>query len=121
MDTKETTMRTPYNLPSFYKGQLVVLAPALLSARYWGWRRVNQAEYQAWRDSDESKGMDDAGESKLPPRDTHITLVLDRPYEVVRGRVSASYSYGKRTGCMELQCYVTGERFYVERELFKSL
>ena len=114
-------MRTPYNLPTFYKGQLVVLVPARPGTRSWGWRRVNSAEYQAWRDSDESKGMDDAGESKLPPRDTHITLVLDRPYEVVRGRVSASYSYGKRTGCMELQCYVTGERFYVERELFKSL
>jgi len=114
-------MRTPYNLPTFYKGQLVVLTSALHSTRYWGWRRVNQAEYQAWRDSDESKGMDDAGESKLPPRDTHITLVPGRPYEVVRGRVSASYSYGKRTGCMELQCFATGERFYVERELFKSL
>ena len=114
-------MRTPFNLPTFYKGQLVVLAPTRPGVNIWGWRRVNAAEYQAWRDSPESRGMDDAGESKLPPKDTHVSCVPGQVYEVVRGRVSAAYGYGKRTGCMELQCYVTGERFYVERELFKSL
>jgi hypothetical protein len=112
-------MRTPYNLPSFYKGQLVGLAPTRPGTNIWGWRQITAAELQAWRDSPASKGYDDAGESKLPPRQTHISCVPGRPYEVVRGRVSASYSYGKRTGCMELQCFATGERFCVGRELFR--
>lgn len=115
-------MRTPYNIPSFYKGQLVTLSEGGDLRHIYGWRRVTQAEYLAWRASPASQGMDDAGESRLPPRDTHITLVPGRPYEVVRGRVAASQGYGNpRSGCMELQCFTTGERFYVYRTGFKAL
>jgi hypothetical protein len=114
-------MRTPYNLPSFYKGQLVTVADGTNLRHVYGWRRVTHAEYLAWRASPASQGHDDAGESHLPPKDTHITLVPGRPYEVLRGRVAAAQGYGNpRSGCMELQCFTTGERFYAYRESFKT-
>ena len=115
-------MQTPYNIPSFCKGQLVILSEGGEFRRIYGWRRATQAEYLAWKASPESQGLDDAGEWKLPPKDTHITLVPGRPYEVVRGRVAASQGYGNpRSGCMELQCFATGERFYTYREGFRPV
>lgn len=119
-------MQTPFNTPpTFNKGTLVVLKPPMSLPRGWrgptGWRMINGAELQRWYDSPSSKGMDSAGESILPPRDMDIELVEGRAYEVVRGRCSPTRGFHKVTGCMELQCYTTGERFFVKRELFITL
>ena len=56
-------MRTPYNLPTFYKGQLVTVADGTNLRHVYGWRRVTHAEYLAWKASPASQGHDDAGES----------------------------------------------------------
>jgi hypothetical protein len=119
-------MQTPFNTPPiFNKGTLVVLKPPQSLPRGWrgptGWRKINGAELQRWYDSPFSKGMDSAGESILPPLYTDIELVEGRVYEVARGRCSVSRGYHKVTGCMELQCYTTGELFFVKREWFITL
>ena len=115
-------MKKSASIPSFYKGQLVTLNEEPAARHIYGWRKVTEAEYLAWKASVESQGLDDAGEWKLPPRDTHITLVPGRPYEVLRGRVAAAQGYGSdRSGCMELLCFATGERFYAFRTGFKLM
>jgi hypothetical protein len=117
-------MRTPFNSPNFSKGQLVVRADFVKAwdPNGWsrlGWRRATQEEIKRWYESPDSKGMDDTGETKLPPRDVSVKLIEDRVYEVVRGRVSAPRGYDKVPACMEIQCYTTGERFFVKREWFR--
>lgn len=107
------------HIPSFSKGQLIVLLGE--TSHRSGWRRVNGVEYQCWLDSPDSKGFNDAGESKLGPTDTFIKLVVNRPYEVIRARCSAVRGYGALPACVELQCFATGERFFAKRSWFKAM
>lgn len=118
---KETKHGASKGNPSFSKGQLVVYVAWPEASTTHGWRRVNSQEYQRWYNSEDSKGIDDAGESKLGPRDTYINIIEDRPYEVIRARCSASLGYGRESNCMEVFCFVTGERFFVKRFCFKSM
>ena len=104
--------------PSFTPGALVKFTEQHSFGYAYGWRPMNGQEITAWYASDDSKGMDDAGESKLPPRDISISLRRDVFYQVIRGRVSASSGYGKRSGCCELLCFLTGEKFYADRNKF---
>ena len=104
--------------PSFTPGALVKFTEAHSFGYSYGWRPINGQELAAWYASDYSKGMDDTGESKLPPRDVSIPIRRDVFYQVIRGRVSASSGYGKRSGCCELLCFLTGEKFYADRSSF---
>lgn len=117
---KETKRGTSKGNPSFSKGQLVVCVKSRAQGPL-GWRRVNSQERQRWYNSEDSKGIDDAGESKLGPRDTYINIIEARPYEVSRARCSASLGYGRESNCMEIFCFVTGERFFVKRFWFKPM
>ena len=104
--------------PSLTPGALVKFTEQHSFGYAYGWRPINGQELAAWYASDSSKGLDDAGESKLPPRDISISLRRDVFYQVIRGRVSASSGYGKRSGCCELLCFLTGEKFYADRNKF---
>ena len=87
-----------------------------------GRRPVTKEETEAWYASDASKGLDSAGESKLPPRSVWLTLHRDRVYHVVRARCRVSLGWGNPTpGMTELLCTTTGESAYVKRELLKVL
>jgi len=85
----------------FHKGDLVrVKVPdsARCRSRRDLERRPTQAEVQEWRDSPRSKGMDDAGETKLPPQ-----AVVRRPedgetFTVIRGRARSDAGWVKRSG-----------------------
>lgn len=109
---------------SFYKGQLVK-AVKLPGARSWdfgGWRRASSEETREWYTKfheDIRAGRevwhDDAGESRLPPRDTYLEMVEGRIYQVVRGRVQAPCGYRTVKGAVELLCTHSGERFYTRR------
>lgn len=88
---------------------LIVRADAYL------WRPLTYEELQAWKNSDDSKGMTDDGETKLPPRDVYLRAD-GRTYEVLRARVEAPRGYGNPTpGCCEVLS-LDGVCWYVKRE-----
>ena len=67
------------------------------------WRKTTSEEVDAWRNSDASKGMTSAGETKLPPR-TAYRQAGGRTYKVLSGRCtppSKGYSNPERN-CAKL-------------------
>ncbi len=83
-------------------------------------RPVTAEETAAWYDSDASKGMNSAGESKLPPQSRSVTLHRDRVYTVLRARASVRLGWGNKTGGLtKILCTETGEETYVKRDLIE--
>ena len=81
-------------------------------------RPTTQEEQAAWYDTDAAKGMDSAGESKLPPQSYGVTLYRDRVYTVLRARASVRLGWGNKTGGLtKILCTETGEETYVKRHL----
>ena len=123
-------------LPIFRAGQYVRLNAAVSSRFGWssqamvahpvGWRRLSHEEQREWYEQ-HRKGVaegrehpfDSAGEPLLAPQDVYIDVYLDRVYEIVRGRVSAGLGYAKQPGCCLVRCLLTGEEFYVRRNMMK--
>jgi len=69
-----------------------------------------------WRDSDASKGMTSAGETKLPPQSTYVPLHRDRVYQVLRARCRVRLGWGNPTpGLAKILCTQSGEETYVKR------
>jgi hypothetical protein len=110
------------------KGQLVVWdhssygsSPSRFKVLCYGWRPIRSDELAEWYKSDASKGMDDAGETKLPPREVRIEVRQDRVYEVIRARCTSSRDYDTIPKCAELLCFATGERFFIERRKLRHV
>tara|TARA_R100000008_G_scaffold86819_1_gene81844 strand:- start:1883 stop:2284 length:402 start_codon:yes stop_codon:yes gene_type:complete len=83
-------------------------------------RPVTAAETAAWYDSDASKGMNSAGETKLPPQSRRVTLHKDRIYTVLRARCRVRLGYGNPTpGLAKILCTETGEETYIKRHLLE--
>ena len=83
-------------------------------------RPVTPEETTAWYASDASKGMTDAGESKLPPRSAYVPLHQDRIYQVLRARCQVLLGWGNPTpGMAKILCTETGEETYIKRELLE--
>lgn len=83
-------------------------------------RPVTQEETNAWYNSDASKGMNSAGESKLPPQSRYIALHRDRIYQVLRARCRVRLGWGNPTpGMTKILCTQTGEETYVKRDLLE--
>ena len=83
-------------------------------------RPVTSEETEAWYDSDASKGMDSAGESKLPPQISYVLLERDRVYQVLRARCQVRLGWGNPTpGLTKLICTETGEETYIKRHLIE--
>lgn len=62
--------------------------------------------------------MNDAGESRLPPRDTQILLPIDGIYIVERSRARVQLGWGQPTGGMtKILDTKTGEHAYVRRDM----
>jgi hypothetical protein len=66
------------------------------------WRPVNQEELNAWYTSDASKGMNCAGESKLPPLDTYFDVEGGTIVHILKARVKARQGYHFKRNCMEV-------------------
>lgn len=83
-----------------------------------GVRPPTQEELDFWYASDESKGMDSAGETKLPPRTTHVALKPTDLFVVSRARAAAPVGWGRPLPGMTLVRRVEGcfEPFYIRRE-----
>ena len=83
-------------------------------------RPVTQEETDAWYDSDASKGMNSAGETKLPPQSRWVTLHRGRTYQVLRARCRVRLGWGNPTpGMAKILCTETGEEAYIKRELLE--
>jgi|ETNvirenome_6_85_1030632.scaffolds.fasta_scaffold08106_6 hypothetical protein len=84
------------------------------------WRPVNQAERNNWYESDASKGMDCAGETKLPPQDTYFDVEEGTIVHIFRARVRARQGYRMMSNCMEVML-PTGEVVNVAKANFSPL
>ncbi len=83
-------------------------------------RPVTHEETEAWYASDASKGMDSAGETKLPPQVAYVLLERDRVYQVLRARCRVRLGWGNPTGGMvKVLCTKTGEETYIKRDLME--
>jgi len=86
----------------------------------YGERLPTSQDYEAWRKSDDSKGMDCAGETKLPPTSYYVKIPRGNLYLVLRARCRANLSYGNPTpGLALIRCSATGEEAYVKRDLLE--
>ena len=124
------------------KGNLVKLNPAMcftvknggaraypMSATYnddcgvvEGKRHLTEAEVDSWADSPASKGMDCAGETKLPPRSKIVLMHKSDTLIVERARCRVSFSYHNPTGgWAKLLNTESGESFYVKRDLLQVI
>ena len=98
-------------------GQSIVMQQA---PTYTARRPTTREEQQAWYQTDAAKGMNDAGESKLPPQSTLVPLEYGRPYEVVRARCRVRLGWGNPTpGMIAVQCMETGDIGYLKRNLVR--
>ena len=87
-----------------------------------GRRHLTQAEVQEWRESPESKGMNCAGESKLPPTFTFEPIHVDDILIVERARCRASFGWCSPTGGWTKVLKVkTGESLFVKRNLLEKV
>jgi hypothetical protein len=83
--------------------------------------RPTTAEDKAeWYLSDDSKGMTDAGETKLPPQSARVLLYRNRTYQVLRARCRVRLGWGNPTpGLAKILCTETGEETYINRLLLR--
>jgi hypothetical protein len=99
------------------------------------YRHVTAEEVQEWRDSPESRGIDDAGESRLRPTCTSVSYeggtlnqsdfkteeamkskLSEDTFTVVRARCAPRLSYGRKWAGMTLvRNDRTGEAGYIKR------
>jgi hypothetical protein len=87
-----------------------------------GRRHLTEDEVAEWRDSSVSRGLDSAGESKLPPTCMLIAIHKDETLIVERARCRMSFSYYSPTGgWTKVLSTVTGESLYVKRELLEVI
>ena len=110
------------------KGDLVELDEELCRKRHSNYegivhvalRPTTPEEQNAWYDTEAAKGMNDAGESKLPPQSAAVKLKFGQAYEVVRARCRIRLNWGRPWPHMAaLQCMHTGHVGYIKRELIK--
>jgi len=99
------------------------------------YRHVTEEEVKVWHDSPESKGMNSAGETKLPPTCARVEFeggTLNRPsltikpwenvktsddiFTVVRARCAPILGYHKSTKMTLVRNNRTGEEGYVKRK-----
>ena len=84
-----------------------------------GTRLATIDDVTTWRDSDDSKGIDCAGESKLPPTAYSASVYADRVYPLVRARCRPQWSYRSHPGMACILDTESGNEIYVKRELLE--
>ena len=85
-----------------------------------GGRPTTPAEVEAWYNSDASKGIDCAGESKLPPRSVTITIHRDDVLVLERARCRVALGWGNPRPGMAKVMLPNGETAYLKRELLET-
>jgi hypothetical protein len=85
-----------------------------------GTRLATSRDVETWRNSDDSKGMDCAGETKLPPTAYGVLLHRDRVYTLLRARCRPQWSYRSHPGHACVLDTATGSEVYVKRALLEA-
>lgn len=86
-----------------------------------GTRLATKADRESWRNSSSSKGIDCAGETKLPPTAYNVEIRRDRVYIVLRARCCPTWSYRKHPGMSLILCTESGEEVYIKRNYLKAV
>jgi len=84
-----------------------------------GTRLPSKEDLRVWRESEASKGLDCAGETKLPPTAYRVCMQRDRIYTVLRARCRPVWNYRDQPGMAKLLCTETGHEVYVKREFLE--
>lgn len=105
------------------KGDLVKLSPSVvnraenrLQTSYAASRPTTATEQAAWYESDASKGLNSAGESKLPPQAVRVEVPFDAVLLVERARCRVRLGWGNPTPGMTKVMLPTGETAYIDRD-----
>ena len=86
-----------------------------------GRRHLTEAEVDLWY-SHPHRGLNDAGETSLPPRGMIVLMHKDDILIVEQARCRVSFSYhGPTGGWAKLLNTESGESFYVKRDLLKVI
>tara|TARA_Y100000310_G_scaffold345139_1_gene462129 strand:+ start:514 stop:858 length:345 start_codon:yes stop_codon:yes gene_type:complete len=86
------------------------------SNTYYGERPITQEEQTEWYNSEASKGMTSAGETKLPPRSVVVKLQKSTCYLVEKARCRVYLNYGNpQSGMTKIKCLKTGKIAFVHR------
>ena len=78
-------------------------------------RPITPRELEDWYQSPASKGMNSAGETKLPPRSVYIDVPVDTIMVVERARCRVDLSYGNKVPGMTKVMLPNGDYTYVRR------
>jgi len=84
-----------------------------------GTRLPTQDDLDSWRKSDNSKGMTEAGETKLPPTAYTVSVQKDKIYTVVRSRCAGHWGYRRHPGQALILDTETGHEIYIKRDLLE--
>lgn len=105
------------------KGDLVKLSPSIVDrvagrmrTSYSAYRPTTAAEQAAWYESDLSKGLNSAGESKLPPTAKKVEVPLDAFLVVERARCRVRLGWGNPTPGMTQVMLPNGETAFIDRK-----
>ena len=85
------------------------------------YRHLSDKEVKDWWDSDASKGMNDAGESHLPPSYSSFEVQVCKPFLVLRAKCAPHLGYYTYTKMTELLDTETGCQFYVRQYNVQSI
>ena len=79
-------------------------------------RHITDEEVCEWRLSPLSKGMNSAGETKLPPTSVAVLLHADRHYVVLKARCRPVFGHWRASKMTKVKCTVTGEEAFIKRD-----
>lgn len=86
-----------------------------------GYRHPTTEELEAWRNSPASKGMNSAGESKLPPTAVTVSVHRGDKLRIERARVRMSFFYRTSGGWAKVSRVSDGEVFFIKRDRLEVL
>jgi hypothetical protein len=79
------------------------------------YRHTTRDELESWYNSDASKGIDCAGETKLPPQVVSIAYNEDDTWTIVRSRCAPTIGWHKQPKSAQIMNNRTNETGYVKR------
>lgn len=83
-------------------------------------RGTTRSEIEAWENSDDSKGMNCAGETKLPPYSRAMPVEEDDTLTVIRSRCAPRFGWHSYTKMALVRNERTGEEGYIKRRFVQN-
>ena len=86
-----------------------------------GYRELTAEEIAIWRRSPASKGLNDAGETKIPPSWENVEVYEGEILAVLKARTRFVCGAFTKPKCSKVLRVSDGEVFYLERKHLKSV